>query len=325
MGEIDRRGGANRPVEVLVELRLRQPAQIVDEIHRPMIFSRWLVMAVTATGLVAVLGAGGPGPGAELAARELVRGRAQTADAALAELETALVPVLDAGRDGAARVVAGDERPGDRLGEAATALRAALPATSDAASAVEALEAARRAHDPDAGGPLQPAATSSELGSIAEQLDAAGAAGDAFVAMRLRAERLTGHLDDALEAMDAGDLGRAREAVETARADHRELAAWEIGLLTLPIWLETTDAMLDAVEAMLAALEAGDADGAAIAGERVTDLAPDAATADRALRIAIAEGGASVPAAPLGRLAAVLGELRDVRTQVASILQSVGR
>ena len=83
--------------------------------------------------------------------------------------------------------------------------------------------------------------------------------------------------------------------------------------MTLPVWIATTDAMITAMEQIVSATRAGDAAAASAAAEAFAALTDDAATADRALRIAIGEGGSSLTAAPLERLAAALGGIEGVR------------
>jgi hypothetical protein len=250
--------------------------------------------------------------------------RARAADASLAALEWAVEPVLDAARSGAAAVVSGPDGPGDDLTAAAAELARAAPAADMARRAVAAVNRATAARDPRA----MPAALpdgGEEVRSIAAQLEGAASAADRFVAMRLRASRVLDALGRTLAALEAGDVADAEALVAEARADHDALAAWEIGLVTLPVWLETAGAMVDAVEAIVAATRAGDAAAAAEAADAFAGRSADAVTADRALRIAIGEGGAAVTAAPLGRLAELLREVANARSQVAAILQAVGR
>jgi hypothetical protein len=268
--------------------------------------------------------AGGSGPGAALAADALVADRAARADAALAEVELALEPVLAAARRGAARIVAGDEQPGDELRAAADAARAAEPAMGRAASALERLAGARLVLDARAATVEAPVATG-EMGSIAAQLEATAEAGDAFATMRRRADAVTRELATALEALDDGDLDAAQAAVEAARREHRHIAEWEVDLVTLPLWLDTTDAMIGAMEAIVAATRAGDAAAARVAAMSFAAVEEEADTADRALRIAVSEGGSSVAAPALGRLVDVLAAVRQARMEVAVILQAADR
>ena len=290
-----------------------------------MIGTRSGLAALAATvALVPLLGTAGPDPSAAVGARRLVIERARAADASLAALERAVEPVLDAARSGAAAVVSGPDGPGDDLTTAAAELARAAPAADVARSAVAAVNRATAARDPRA----MPAALpdgGEEVRSIAAQLEGTASAADRFVAMRLRASRVLDALGRTLAALEAGDVADAEALVAEARADHDALAAWEIELVTLPVWLETAGAMVDAVEAIVAATHAGDATAAAEAADAFAARSADAVTADRALRIAIGEGGAAVTAAPLGRLAELLREVANARSQVAAILQAVGR
>jgi hypothetical protein len=274
--------------------------------------------------LAPLLGTTGPDPSAGLEARRLVLARAERADAALAELQAALEPGLDAGRSGAAAVVEGADPPGPRLEEAASRLVDAEPAAADVRSTISALEAARRAREPAAGSLAVPV-ESGEVGSIAAQLEATAPAADTFAAMRLRADGVTASLDAALASLEAGDLEAAAVQVASARSHHAALADWEVDFATLPVWLETTDEMIGAVEGIIEATRQDDRAAAARAADAFTALADQAATADRALRIALGEGGAAVTAAPLGRLADLLRRVEQARLAVAMILQAVGR
>ena len=282
-----------------------------------------LVPALAAILLVPLIGQGGPDPSAVISARRLVVERAEHADAALAVLERAIAPGLDAARRGSAMVVTGTEPPGSELRTAASALTSAAGVAGEADAAVHALEGARRAAG--VGSPVALGGSSAEVESIATQLDGTAGAADAFAAMRRRAEGLLLGLDGALAALEQGSLPQAHDRVVRARADHDTLAGWDVELVTLPIWIETTDAMIAAVQTIIAATEGGDDDAAAEAANEFASLAEEAATADRALRIAIGEGASAVTAAPLGRLADLLREVADTRLEVASILRTVER
>jgi hypothetical protein len=273
--------------------------------------------------LVPLIGAGGPDPSLERAARGLVLERAARADAALATLERTLSPGLDASRRAAGQVVAGDEAPSAELQAAAEEVASAEGAAEAAGRAVRALEGARLTLGVAA--PIQLELAQGEVGSVAAQLDATAPAADAFAEMRVRAEGLVGGLESVLAALDDGALAEARSGVTAVRADHDAIAAWEVDLATLPVWLDTTDAMIAAVEAIVTATEAGDREAALDAAEEFAALAGDAGSADRALRIAIGEGGSAVAAAPLARLADLLRKVADARAQVASIVRTVGQ
>jgi hypothetical protein len=144
-------------------------------------------------------------------------------------------------------------------------------------------------------------------------------AADAFVDMRLRSLGLPAELAEAVTALEREDPDTAAAVVERARAGHALVAEWENAPSTVPVWLDTTDAMISAVDALVSATRAGDAAAAAAAGEAFAALADDAATADRALRIALGEGGSALTAAPLERLARALGGIEDARATAAAL------
>lgn len=274
--------------------------------------------------LVPVLGSGGPDPSAALGARTLVAERAAAADAALAELERAVQPALDLARVGAARVVRGEPPPGAPLAEAGAMLIELDPLAVEATARMRALDGARRANG-SPGSSAEPPAGPGALASIGAQLEGTAPAADRFAAMRLRAERVLTGLITVVQKLAAGRVAEAEAALEQARADHEEIAAWEVELVTLPVWVEASGALVAAADALVRATAAGDAGAAAAAANAFATQREGAATADRALRIAMAEGGAAVTAAPLGRLADVLRRTAQARAAVAEILHSVSR
>jgi hypothetical protein len=274
--------------------------------------------------LVPLLGPGGPDPGVAIAARALLVDRAVTADAALEALEAAIAPGLDAARTGAARVVAGEAPPGEALLAAARQLTEADSVAARAAAAVRSLEGARRAAE--AGGTaIEVPVEGGDLASIGAQVEGTAAAADRFAEMRLRADRVLVELGTAIDALDAGDVADAREAIARAREHHDAVAAWEIGLVTLPIWTDAAGALLMAAQSLLDATAAGDASAVQAAARALDAQADDARSADRALRIAMAEGGGSVTAAPLARLADLLRATAEARVAVAEILHEADR
>lgn len=276
---------------------------------------------VAVVGLVVLLGPGAPRPEVGAAARRLVFEAATMADAALAALTGDLEPAVDAGRAGSARAVAGDEPPGPKLDGAAALTRAAESSAADVRRALAALDRARHAADPGAPA-IEPVAEAGELDSIAAQLEASADAADEFAAMRARADSVVAGLGAALTALDDGNVPEARRQLEQARELHTVIADWDVGLVTLPVWLDTTDAMIGAVERIITATEQGNADDAERAADEFAALSADAATADRALQIAISEGGGAVAAVPLERLAAVLAAATDRRAAIAGIRDS---
>ena len=221
-------------------------------------------------------------------------------------------------------MITGDEPPSKQLAAAAVAVGAGSPVLDDALDRIAALDHARIALDPSVE-PVAFAVPSGELASIGAQLEAAMEAADAFVLMRQRAEGMAGRLDEALAALADGDLATADGHIGTARGDLDAIQGWDVDFVTLPVWIETADAMIGAMERIVAATRAGDSAAADRAAEDFAAAAEEAASADRALRIAIGEGGSAVTAAPLGRLAQVLRSVAAARAEVASIVQTVAR
>lgn len=287
-----------------------------------MIGIRPLLSAGTVTlAIIAGLGPGAPRPEVEVGARRLVAERADRYEQALAALGAELAAAVEEARAGAARMVAGARPPDPALNRAAVLTARAEQRAARARAALAELQAAHRAWRPDEEPPDAPLERG-ELDSIAAQLTASAEAADEFVAMRERATTLTNLLRDALAALDAGDLAGARPLVAHARADHDAVAAWEVDLVSLPVWLETTDEMIGAVERIVSATERSDAGAAAAAAAEFAALAGEAAQADRALRIAIGEGGSAVTAAPLGRLASALSSIEEQRAALRPLREA---
>lgn len=290
-----------------------------------MIGKRSALAALLATlALVPLSGAGGQGPGPERASARMIAARAVAAESALAVLDDRLAAAIDAARAGAARVVSGAEPPGEALREAGALLAAVTDSDDDVRRALERLDEARLAADPGTT-PVGAPFAAGELASIGAQLEGTADAADAFAERRRRAESLTERIDAGLAALDGSDLDEARTRFAEARADHDAVAAWEVELATLPVWVETTDELLAVLDRLVAAIARDDRPGAQRAANAFAALEERAAEADRALRIAIGEGGAAVTAAPLGRLAEVASRVEETRFDVASILQAVGR
>jgi hypothetical protein len=281
-----------------------------------MIGRRSLPAALGAAVLVALLlNLRGPGVEATLASERLVARRVATAEAALATLAERLRPAVDAARDGGGRVVAGEEPPGPAFLDAADLVLAATDAAVEARTACVELASALRARDIRAR-PLPPCPDPAELSSIAGQLGLTASAGDAFADVRRRAENVTVALEAALKALDEGDLDAATAAVDAARADHDAVVALEPKPVTLPVWIETTDEIIGAVERVIEATRNGDVAAADEAAADFAALGDEGVTADRALRIAIGEGGGAITGTALERLAAALGAVEDLRAAV---------
>ncbi len=278
-----------------------------------------LSAGIAVLGLAALVGPYAADPTVDVGAERLVVERAARAVAALDALRKAAQPGLDAARGAAAAVLSGEDPPGAGLEAAATLIASAEVAVAPARRAVADLSAARSAWRPEASRLSEPIAAGT-LSSIAEQLRAAGPAADAFADRRRRAVGLPGTLEEALRALDRGSIDEAGRLAAGARADHEAIVAWETDLPTLPVWIETTDAMISSVESIVAATREGDADAARAAADEFAALGDEAATADRALRIALGEGGSALTAAPLERLAAAMRTIEAARSAAATIL-----
>lgn len=283
-----------------------------------------LSVVVGAALCAGLLRSGADGPGAALNADRLVADRAAVAVDRLDELERSLEPAVEAARRGAARIVAGDVAPSVQLVRAAEHLGRSESVAVEVGDAMTDLGAARRARDPSATSPATPL-SAAELSSIAAQLEGTAGPADAFATMRWRADGVVREVERALAALEDGDLDRAQSALDDARREHAAVEAWEAAPVTLPVWLETTDAMIGSMERIIRATRSGDTAAARRAASAFAALEGEAAVADRALRIAISEGGAAVVAAPLDRLAAAVASVRATRTEVVAILQAEGR
>ena len=283
-----------------------------------MIGTRAVLSGATAVlGLALVLGPRLPDPGVRLVAERLVDERVVVAERALGDLHAALVPGLEAARTAAVSVVSSADPPGRELVAAARTVSAAEAGVPVARKAVAALAAAAQAVRPTAS-TLELGVATGDLSAIADQLAAAAEPADAFMERRVAATRLPTILEDALDAIDRSALDEAAALIADARADHDTVASWEAPPSTLPVWIATTDAMIMGVEAILDTARLGDAAAQARAGEAFAALADEAASADRALRIAIGEAGQALTLTPVSRLAEVLAAVEAARHAVAA-------
>jgi hypothetical protein len=274
--------------------------------------------------LVMLFGAGTVRPEVGIAADALVLARAEAADQRLADLQDELVAALDAGRDGASAIVAGSEPPGPRLRDAAELTLAAGAAADDVETALATLAGARAARGPSAA-PIPDGTSAAELASIAEQLEGTVGAADEFATMRRWAAAVPEALEAALAAVANGDLSEAEAQAVVARHAHDEVVGWDVDFVTLPIWIDASDATIDAVEDILEAVRAGRAAEARRLAEEFATLADDAVRADRALQITISEDGGLVAAAPLSRLAAAKRAVDEQRAAVGDLIATERR
>jgi hypothetical protein len=288
-----------------------------------MIGSRVLA-AATLLAIAVVLGGGGPRPEVAQAANAAIADAAERTLAAIDRLEAELGLAVDDGRAGAARVVAGDADPAERLAAAADRSLGAAPTANVLRDALADLASARIASRPDAAA-LPRAPDSGELQSISGQLGEAAVAGADFARMRRRAEALSDGLVDALDAVAAGRLDEADERLRVALDVVGEVRERQDVAPVLAVWADTTDAMIRAMQRLVGAVRADDPERAASARADFERAARDSEEADRSLRIGIGEAGSAQTAVPLGRLARVLVDLEELAAEVRAVRAGVSR
>lgn len=289
--------------------------------NRSLVLRGMPIIAALVAGIA--VGAGGD-PGAMLAAERLVETRAREAAAELDALATALAPAREEARRGVARVVSGRESPAEALGAAADIVDDAAQQAASARAAVSALNATRDMAPDDAPDVTEPPGPE-DLHALAGELRASASAAEAFAERRRSAARVVETLDAALQSLVEGRPSDAADAVTAARADHAALLSWPREIAILSIWLETTDAMISAVETLIDASRGGDDERAAAAARDFAALSGEAAIADRALRIAVGEGGGAVTAPALERFGAVTAAIEGSRSSVTALLGEEGR
>lgn len=283
-----------------------------------MIGPRGAASAAAAMLIAVALGPYAADPSVLLAAERVVHARALAATTALDALLETLQPALEDARRAASAVHEGEDRPGPMLEAAGDRIAAAEDEATTARRVVARLNGALASwregdldvHDPPDAGVLP---------SIGAQLAAAAEDADAFAARRDPANDLPAAIDRALEALEAGNPDAAAGHLADARAARELAAAWEEAPASLPVWLDTTGAMIRAVDTIIEAVRAGDIVAADEAAGAFAALQADAASADRALRIALSEGGADLTAAPMTRLADALRRASDARADAAAI------
>jgi hypothetical protein len=225
---------------------------------------------------------------------------------------------LQQARHGAAATVSGDDPPGAHLRAAADRLAASEPTADRVTVALAALRGelaivARR-------DPPELRLAASDLGSIALQLRGAATPADAFAEMRLSTRRVLDELQAALIALRDKELTTATTALAGADDALAVVRAWPGRLATLPLWITTVDRLLAALHDVADARAAGDAAGEASALAAYRAAAADAAQADRALAIALAEGGGGISEVPMARLADALAKVEAASAAVAPLL-----
>lgn len=256
-------------------------------------------------------------PAVAAAYRAEVADRSARADAALQQLDVTLRSALDEARQGAAATLSGDERPAAHFEAAGARLedgRGTAQAAADALSRLDAVLAVRGDRQP----PL--ALSADDLSSIAAQLRDTAVPADGFADMRMATRAFLDDLRASLIALRSRQAAVALPALQRAAADLAGVRAWPGRLATLPIWMQTGDDLLRALRDVAAAQQAGDASREKQALATYAAVTHDATRADRALAIALAEGGASVSGTPLARLADALSKLDGARASVAPLV-----
>jgi hypothetical protein len=256
-------------------------------------------------------------PAADEARQGAIGDAARVATLRVDELATVLAAARDAARRGSALVISGDRDPAPELLAAAAALEAGADGATRAQAAMHALDGIFTAVRPGEDAPALSTTAATLLG-IASQLRGSAAPATVFVERRRASQRVLSALGDALAALERGDLQAAEGALASAHDAQAIVGAWEEPPAELSIWLATTTAMLDAVDRIVAALRVGDEAAATAAGAEYRKAADQAGLADRALTLAISEGGAAVTAAPLLRLARALEDVASTRDALAA-------
>ena len=247
-----------------------------------------------------------------------LRAVADEADHALDDLIAQLEVAIDDGRRGTALIQDGDQDPGPAFDEAASATRSAAALAGMATAAIARLDAVLQSVGP-AHRPLPPGPTSS-LTAIAEQLASSGAAGGPFVERRLAAGATLTALAEALESLEDDDPRAALEALARAEASLATVAEWPLPPAVLPLWLETTGAMVAAARGIAQATISQDPAAAAAAADAYRRAAEEARRADTALALAIAEAGSSLAGTPMRLLAEALAAAIAQREAVEPLL-----
>jgi hypothetical protein len=276
------------------------------------------VAAALVLGGILAMRPTGVGPAAGVAHRAELLARSRTARDALGALTLALDGALQRARHGAAAVVSGDDAPGSEIRGAADLLEASEPTAGRVTSAMAALRG-ELAIDGRRDPPVLWLGAS-DIGSIAAQLRGTVAPADAFARMRLATRSVLDQLQAALLALQGNDLAAATSALERADDALAAVRAWPGTLATLPLWITTADRLLAALGDVAGARARGDAAGESRALAAYRAATDDATQADRALALAIAEGGGSVLEGPKARLADALAKVQAASAAVAPLV-----
>ncbi len=276
------------------------------------------VAGALALGTLLGMGSSDRGPATSVAYRAELADTARAADTTLADLAAAVDRALDAARDGAAATVSGDAAPSEAFRAAADRLVAAGPTADDAARRlvrVAGMLAIGSDNDPP-----RLLVAGADLSSIAAQLRDTAEAADAFAEMRHASRSVLDELRRALAAVTRDDRSMASEALDEAATSLAEVRAWPGALATLPFWTRTIDRLLGALREVVAARVDGDARGEREGLAAYRRAARQASRADRALAIALSEGGGAVAQPALARLADLVAKVTSARDEVAPLL-----
>lgn len=241
------------------------------------------------------------------------------AQSALTALRDAIATAIGEGRQGAALTVAGSSQPGPHLAACGRQLAAADRLVGDVQDDLRLLGAWLAVTSPGTPAPTL-GLVPGELAATGGQLVSAADAADAFAAMRGDTEATLASLRDAFAAIDAGEAAAALQATSAANASLARVSSWQGSLDTLPVWVDTTRALIDAIAAMAHAIEQHDAAAAVSAEARYRQAASDALQADNALAIALAEGGSAVSSGALASAAQEQGAVEDALGQLAAVV-----
>jgi len=282
----------------------------------------WLI----ALGLVLSMrpaAAGSASPAIEAERANHTAAVARRTVAALDALTEVLQGAIGNARTGSALIVDGSDPAGPPLEAAADTLESGSGRGTDAIEAVAALAATLQSARPDMS-PPQLALAPAELLGIASQLRESAQAAVPFVERRLAAQATLESLATAIVALTANRPDDATAAIASARDARAIVAAWREPPPELAVWLNTTGAMLSTAQQIADALAAGDAAAANAAGEAYRLAAEQAAGADRALALSIAEVGSGMTNTPLRRLAGASQAVDDARAMADSIARALG-
>ncbi len=244
--------------------------------------------------------------------------QAAAADASLAEAEELMTEGTAEASRGQAAALSGDEDPATFVDAAAAAFEEAANPVDAAQVSLEALRWTLLALDPDAPPPTLEL-SGADLAGIGAQWRATALPLSAIADLRRAAEATLEALEDALAALDDDDPAAALEAVSVAEASLDVVRASERELSTLPVWVDTVEALLDATADIARAAQAGDADALAEAQAAFEVAADDAARADQALTIALGEAAAGITGPASAASAAALRAVGATRAALASL------